>query len=323
MHRGVMAISAEQQVLQQATGQHMLIARSQAYAAGMSAWQVAHRIRVGHWKEVRPNVFAVDGRNPSTWEAVVMAVVLAVPGAVASHQTALWLHGVTTLGRPETIEVSAPMGAHRRYEGVRVRQHRDLPAAHRTKRRGIPVTTAERMIVDLAPELELSARLEVLEDAISCRAADRRAFVRLADSCSSGRAGVRLLVDAAGADGAERFRSWLESEASCIWSAAGLPEPRWNTVLRDGRGRIGEIDAVFPGDIVTVELDGMKFHSSPAQRRKDNERDRRLLLSGRIPLRFGWKDVVSKPDAMLSEIREALALKGPGAKPAGERAGRG
>jgi hypothetical protein len=304
-----MASSPEQRIQAHAAKQLQLVTRAQAYAAGLSPRQVAYRVQTGRWKQVRRDVFAVNGRAPASWEAVVLAVVLGVPGSVASHGTALWLLGVPRLGKPDVVEISAPNGCRMQLHGVVVHQHRHLGAEDRTTVGDVPVTTGERTIIDLAGTLELGERLGVLEDAILHRAARRVVFVRRARACTVGRAGLAVLIEAAGDEGADRFRSWLEGQAARTWAAAGLPEPTWNVVLRDGRGRIGEIDAVFPGGIVTVELDGLRFHCTPAQRRKDKARDRRLALSGRLPLRFDWEDVVLRPDAMVAEIGDALRLQ--------------
>jgi hypothetical protein len=301
-------LTPDERVLRVAADQRMLVSRRQVRDAGLSARQIKRRVTTGGWLRVHRDVFAVDGRAPRTWRARVMAAVLVVPDGVASHRTALYLHGVRCLRKTGVIEVSAPRGCATALEGVRVRSRRHLPAGDRTVVDGIPCTTAERAIVDVAGELEHRTRLAVLEEALYSTSADRRRFVRRARACSRGRPGVRALAEVADDRGAARFRSWLEAEASQRWQEAGLPEPRWNVDVHDRAGRIGEIDAVFPGGVVVVELDGMKFHSSPAQRREDKGRDRRLALSGRVVLRFDWKDVVERPRLVIDQIREALEV---------------
>lgn len=314
-----MAIDPNLAVLQLAAGQRLLISRRQCYAAGLNERQIRYRLQRKHWKQVHPHVFAVDCREPTDWEARVLAAVLSVPGAVASHRTALWLHGVRTLGRPEQIELSAPNGCREQREGVLIHQHRDLPPADTTVAAGIPVTTCARGIIDLAGTVGPVERLEMMDEAIYAEATTRSQLLHRARACRSGRAGVSQLIRALDRHGARRFRSWLEAEAARQWRAAGLPEPSWNVVVRDTRGRIGEVDALFPGGVVVVELDGLRFHSSQAQRRRDRARDRRLVLSGRVVLRFDWEDIVRRPHAVVDEIREALvAHPGPWRIPVGE-----
>lgn len=301
-------LTPDERVLRLAADQRMLVSRRQARNAGLSARQIKRRVTTGRWLRVHPEVFAVDGRAPRTWHARVMAAVLVVPDGVASHRTALYLHGVRCLRKTGVIEVSAPRGCATALAGIRVRSRRHLPAEDRAVVDGIPCTTAERALIDVAGELEHRTRLAVLEEALYSRSADRRRFVRRARACSRGRPGVRTLAETADDRGAARFRSWLEAEASQRWQEAGLVEPSWNVDVYDRAGRIGEVDAVFPGGVVVVELDGLRFHSSPAQRRQDKARDRRLVLSGRVVLRFDWKDVVERPQLVIDQIGEALEV---------------
>lgn len=301
-----MATSPEQQIQSRAAAQHRLISRRQAYEAGLSPRQVRYRVRTGAWQEVRPDVFQVDGRDAEGWHAVVMGAVLAVPGAVASHRTALWLADVARLGRPEEIDISAPNGRTAVLEGVVVHQHRRLDACDTRILAGIPTTTCERTIIDLAAGLCLSDRLDLVDAAICDGKARRKVLHRRAGELRRGRAGLAAVIAATAPDAAKNFRSWLEAEADRRWAARGLPPPRWNVPLRDERGRIGIVDAVFADGLVVVELDGLRFHRTPAQRRADNERDRRLALSGRIALRYTYLDIMERPDEVVAEISAAI-----------------
>jgi hypothetical protein len=296
----------EQAALAVAADQRMLIARSQAIQAGLTPRQIRHRVATGRWLAVHSRTYAVDGRPPRTWEAQLQAVLLEIPGSVAAGRTALRIHGaqVDEEEDEDRFEVSAPMGTRTTIPGVLLRQHRRLDGQG-TVVDGLPVTTLQRTVVDLAGELDLAGRLRLLEDAIDA-GMSRRAFVALAQRESRGRAGLRFLHELARDAGRDRFRSWLEGEAARCWERAGLPTPRFNVVLRDGSGRIGEVDAVFPGGVVTAELDGLRFHMTAAQRRRDKAKDRRLQLSERVVLRFDYQDVVRRPEQMVAQLREAL-----------------
>jgi hypothetical protein len=288
-----------------AHGQHGLIAHAQAREAGLTNRQIRYRVRSGRWTEPRPGVYATTG-EPEDWEAKVLAVVLAIPGAAASHRTALWLHGVPRLGRPDTIEVTAPLGCRRDLPGVRVHQSRSMPRSDLHVVRGITVTTGARTIIDLAASLDVTTSLAVLDDAICAKIAGRRHLHGRALALCRGRRGVRIVVEAT-RPGAEReFLSWLERRTAALLEAAGITG-RWNVTLRDRRGRIGTVDAVLGAhDLVVLELDGLRFHTTPEQQRRDRSRDRRLLLSGRIPLRFTYADVMERPEQVVADIRQAL-----------------
>lgn len=57
-----------------------------------------------------------------------------------------------------------------------------------------------------------------------------------------------------------------------------------------------------------TELDGLRFHRRTSDRQRDSRKSNRYALSGRIPLRFTYTDVVSDPAAVAAQIREALAV---------------
>jgi hypothetical protein len=287
--------------------QHGLISRRQALEAGLSARQIRYRVRSGMWAEPRPDVYAVTG-SLEGWEAAVLAVVLSIPEAVASGRTALWLHGVTRLGKPDVIEVTVPFGYHRTLPGVVIRQTRAYERVDITVVGGVPVTTAARTVIDLAGELGLPDRLTVLDDVICLRIGRRKQVHARALALRRGRAGVAIIIAATKPGAEQEFHSWLERHTGAVLRAAGLPQPRWNVALSDRRGRIGIVDAVLgPDDVIVLELDGLRFHSTPAQVRSDRARDRRLVLSGRVPLRYTYDDVMSRPEEVVAEIRQALA----------------
>jgi hypothetical protein len=297
---------ATTRILKLAGGQRRLVTRAQARECGLSGRQIRYRVRSGQWTEPRPLVYCTIGKV-TEWKTKVLAVVLSIPGAVASHKTALWLHGVHRLERPEIIEVTAPYGYHRDLPGVLVHQTRSLTSTDTTMVDGIPTTTGERTVIDMAGVLELAERLAVLDEAVGAKAAERGTLHRRAIALQNGRPGLGPIINATRPGAENDFRSWLERYASGVFERACLPAPRWNVDVHDRRGRIGTIDVVFPpGDLVTTELDGLRFHSSAAQQQKDRARDRRLLLAGKIPLRYTYDDVLNRPEEMVSEIRDAI-----------------
>lgn len=75
-----------------AARQHGVITMEQALGAGITEGQVRRRLRTNEWRRVYQGVFALSGA-PGTWEQGVLAAVLvAGPGAAASHLCAAALH---------------------------------------------------------------------------------------------------------------------------------------------------------------------------------------------------------------------------------------
>lgn len=127
-----------------AQAQHGLITFKQLVEAGVPASTIVFWVASGRLVQVQPRVYRVEG-VPVTWEQRVLAAVLAAgPGAAASHRTAAVLWGLLA---GDVIEIVVPRGWTPDLRGVVVHQTRD-PIITST-RRGIPVTTPMRTLVDL------------------------------------------------------------------------------------------------------------------------------------------------------------------------------
>jgi hypothetical protein len=149
-----------------------------------------------------------------SWERLVLAAVLeAGPGAVASHLSAAALWRFEGIGRGP-VEVTVPAGRHPAPDHGTIHRSRDLVAADIEPRARIPVTTAARTLLDIAPRVDES-RLEAVLDH-----AERRGIVwrthlrwRLRELARQGRPGVpavRRLLDRT--EGRGLGDSWLEQE---------------------------------------------------------------------------------------------------------------
>lgn len=107
-----------------------------------------------------------------------------------------------------------------------------------------------------------------------------------------------------------RAESGLETLARAIAVDLGL-EVRSQVVFPG----IGRVDLVVQG-VVVVEADGDQFHSDPAARRRDRQRDAKLAAIGRPVLRFGYDQLVGRPDevarALIRTASGHRAVKDPG-----------
>lgn len=59
-----------------------------------------------------------------------------------------------------------------------------------------------------------------------------------------------------------------------------------------------------------VELDGLAFHSSPAERVRDGRRDRGSLREGWVSVRAYWSDVATTPCELAGEVGGILTSRG-------------
>ena len=147
-------------------------------------------------------------------------------------------------------------------------------------------------------------------------AASRAWVHQRAKVLSNGRGGVTLLREATARDAAARFNSWLERAASHVYRAGGLPDSEWNVRVRDARGLIGIVDALWPQWMVVSEKEGLRFHTTPSQRRRDAQRFKRLLDADYRARRFTWEDVTQQPLHVVETLYRALRAAGADLDPA-------
>ena len=279
------------------------------------------------WHELQTHVYAVGGA-PRTWRQSLLAAqrrarterwertekgrrLAELDDAAVSGVSAVWLRGCRRLGQPEEHELLVGRQRPPKVKGANVRRTRTLGERDVEIIDGVPTLAIPRLLVELTGRIGDVDFVAVLDEVLA-RADEgvREETHALARAMCNGRRGVARLIELTAPDAAETFRSWLERHTHRLLAAAGLPLAQWNLELRDEAGKtVGIGDAVWVEQRVVVELDGLRFHSSPAQRRRDNRKDRRLQSLGWIVLRYTWLDVVERPDEMVAEVRAALASR--------------
>jgi very-short-patch-repair endonuclease len=99
----------------------------------------------------------------------------------------------------------------------------------------------------------------------------------------------------------------LERRFLRLVAESGLPVPTSQVVFLDGEERfVARVDFLFE-DLVIVEVEGHRFHSTRSQRQRDNERRNRLSRSEHRFLAFTYEDVRDRPRYVAREVRAALA----------------
>jgi predicted transcriptional regulator of viral defense system len=136
-----------------ADAQHGVVARRQLAALGLSDAAITRRVKGGRLRSLHRGVFAF-GHRAMRVEGRWMAAVLACGDrAVLSHASAAAAWDLASVGSgPVHVTVPGDHGRARR-TGVRVHRSRTLTPAQTTTLRGIPITTRERTIIDLAMRL--------------------------------------------------------------------------------------------------------------------------------------------------------------------------
>jgi very-short-patch-repair endonuclease len=269
--------------------QHGVITRRQLRGLGLSAKAIDHRVRTGRLRVLWRGVYCV-GRPALTQRGWWMAAVLACgPGALLSHRSAAALWGMRA-APPGPIEVSIPRPGDARRRGIRVHRRRNLRSADVAAAAGIPVSSPTCTLVDIAPTLGRGA----LEAAVT--EADKLDLVHVADlrrqlDSMPRRAGVRVLRTLLDEQTFTLTDSELERRFIPIARRAGLPMP-----VTQARVNGYRIDFYWPELELVVETDGLRYHRTPAQQKRDRLRDQAHTAAGLATLRFTHDQVAHDPD---------------------------
>jgi very-short-patch-repair endonuclease len=178
-----------------------------------------------------------------------------------------------------------------------VHERRQLERVHRN---GLPVTTVPQTLLDLAADskdglLRFALANADYEDLLNLDA--------LEAACGRGAPGSARLRAALAAHRPElaHTRSDLERLLIELCEAHRLPLPKLN-VYRHG----WLVDAVWDEHRLVVELDGYDGHRSRAQLESDHQRDLELRSRGYVVLRYTWRQLTRRPDAVALDIRREL-----------------
>jgi very-short-patch-repair endonuclease len=267
----------------------------------MDRWLASGRLRSIH-RDVYglgPQLLTKRGK----WLAGVLAL---GPGAVLSHASAAALWGLAA-DRPK-VHVTAPGGRQIRPGRTGIQLHRCKFAADEvTVRERIPVTTVARTLFDLAERSaphELKGAWDEALRLLLLRIPEVALVYERGRGRRRARKLIRPLLDATQLYDDERLRSPLEERFAAFVRAYRLPAPQTN-VLVDG----DEVDALWPGARLIVELDSWEFHAHRDAFETDRSRDADHLLAGYRTIRVTHRQLDCEADRLAAQI---LALLGVG-----------
>jgi predicted transcriptional regulator of viral defense system len=295
-----------------AAAQHGVVSGQQLRAAGFSTSAVGRRVSSGRLHHVHRGVYAVGWARllpRGRWWAAVLAC---GDGAVLSHASAAAAWELIGAGSA-TAHVTVPTGNERRVAGVRVHRAASLTPDDTTTLDGLPVTTLERTLLDLATTLAPDRLARVVEQAEAMRRLDHR---RLAAPGRPGNARLRAAL----AEPATVTRSVLEDRFLALLDRHGLPRPLVNA-------RVGpyEVDFLWPEQRLIVETDGWRHHGTRRAFREDRRRDRDLVAAGHRVIRLTHEDVTRDAEEtarILATLLSAGAAARPGRRARARGAGR-
>jgi very-short-patch-repair endonuclease len=273
---------------------------SELRACGLNPEAIAHRVRTGRLHPMYRAVYAVGHANP-TREGWLLAAVKASPvGAVLGLWSGAMLADIIKWEDryPDVLVLGERAPRHPRINGHRTSY---LPREHVTTVRGVPVTTAERTLLDLAAVMPERRLRRAVRQAQFLKLTTVRSLVAVLHGPGPTRGRKKLARILA--KSAAPTQSELEDVVLDLMLRAGFVHPLVNAPLYLAGRRIVP-DFRWPDQRLVVEADG-PHHDDPLERAADRERQRLLEASGDRVLRVTWEQAISRPAATARRFADA------------------
>jgi very-short-patch-repair endonuclease len=170
-------------------------------------------------------------------------------------------------------------------------------------RRGIPVTSPARTLVDFAGQSTPDELERAIAEAFALRMVNETELRAAADRAPN-HAGVAAMRAQLRREGGPR---WTQSEG----------ERRMLELLRSARlplPKTQEWIAGWPADFawldqrLIVEVDGYQFHGHRAAFERDRRRDQAHIAAGYTVIRVTWRQLTEEPLVVVATIARALGI---------------
>ena len=293
---------ADVRVARAAAREHGVLSTAELLACGLTSQAIAYRVAIGRLHPMHRGVYAVGHPNPTREGWLLAAVKACGPGAALCLWSSAALQNIITWEDryADVLVLGESVPRHPRIHGHRTSY---LPREHVTTVRGIPVTTAERTLLDLAG---------VLPERRLRRAVRQSQFLKLTTVPSlvavlhgpgpaRGRKGLANVI----ATGAAPTQSMLEDVVLDLILRGGFVHPLVNEPLFIAGRRIVP-DFLWPEQRLVIGADGTQ-HDDPFERVADRERQAILEACDYRVIRITWAQAIGQPGRTLRRCRDAGA----------------
>jgi len=284
-----MEMDVDRMVAAVAEAHHGIFAAHHLRDLAVTRDERAWRLGEGRWIELHLGVYRIAGA-PGSWRGALLAACWAGgTRAVASHRSAAALHDLP--GRATAAaEITCPRWRRTQHQGLVVHESCALGERDTTVVDGIPVTTVERTIFDLAA---VCGRLTVdlaIDNALRRNLATFDSMVAVLRRVGKqGRKGTKMLRGLLELRDAQYEPTQSERELMLmrLLGAQGLPEPERQFSIHDDQGNfIARPDLVYRELKIAMEYDSVEHHVGRAAQVRDNRR--RNAMEG-----IGWAVLVA------------------------------
>jgi hypothetical protein len=278
-------------IAQLAGRQFNRISRQQLMALGVSDKAIVHWVATGRLVAVEQGVFAIAPLLDDDWGRW-MGATLTAPGSVLSHVSAAAAWGMLSFPRKVECVTRPGSGGPRRHGGVLAYRSSTLDGDVDTKR-GIPITSVPRTLLDLARKVGDKALARALREAVRL---ELTSLMTLGDRFGEyrGRRGSRRLAATIARYAGlplERARSGAEIRALESLRGAGRALPGLNVRIAGE-----EADLSWPAEKLIVEIDGGPFHLDMGE---DARKQAGWERAGWTVRRISSEDVYERPELLL------------------------
>jgi hypothetical protein len=225
----------------------------QLMRAGWTRTKIHHHARRGGWRRMHPGVYLLSSA-PVTREQLWFAAALTTPSSFLSHGSAGACFGFYRFRKPFEVVTRRGNGGRRRMGNLVVCRSK-LLEGETTTFMGIPITTAERVLVDIAPGLNRKRTGRALREGVRLKRTTTSAVLHCANAHPTGTAELRDLATRYLKLPYQRCRSDAEARGLEILFDAGRELPLVNAMV-EGE----EADYTWPGPKRIVEIDGPQYH---------------------------------------------------------------
>ncbi|HEX5781157.1 MAG TPA: type IV toxin-antitoxin system AbiEi family antitoxin domain-containing protein [Solirubrobacteraceae bacterium] len=285
-----------------AARQHGVVSTADLLACGLDHDAISVRVKNGRLHPLHRSVYTVGHANPTQDGWYLAAVKACGEGAVLSHRSRAMLENIIRWEDryPDVLVLGESAPQHERINGHRTSY---LPARHVTTVRGIPVTTAERMLLDLAAVLPEHRLRRAVRQTLFLKLTTVRSLVEVLDGPGPMRGRKKLARILARS--AAPTQSELEDVVLDLILQGGFTHPLVNEPLYLA-GRQIVPDFCWPDQRLVIEADG-PHHDTPFERAEDRERQAILEAHGYRVIRVTWEQAIAHPAATKRRFGEAGA----------------
>ncbi len=297
--------SRDERIADVAGRQRGRIARRQLLAVGVSHSSIVWLVTKGRLLPSLRCVFCVGHAAATELGAETEALLSVRDGAALSHWSAAALLGLWTPA-PREIEVVVDVWEGAANPGVQVHRSRILEPRDVWIRKGLPVTSPARTLLDIAVSAT-DRQLEVAFDRGIVERTLRRSHVAdVLDRAGGhrGRARLAALLEQE-RDASTMTESEPEERMLALIRQAGLPAPQVNFPFGNWK-----LDFYWPDARFVVEVDSYTYHASRYRFERDRRKDNALRRADIEVMRIVRREIKDRSHGVIADVARALTRRG-------------